>query len=188
MLPPRCAPVCAHSVLTRACMLCGARLCRYGVRPTTGCHLMSGTSVGAPVVTGALALLAIVVPEDVRWTVLNPASAKQILMHGASRVDGNNMFEQGAGVLNLIRSYEYLTTEFRPHVSFFPSALHFSQDDCPYAWPYCSQPLYTGAIPIVANVTILNSLAVASSIVGTPRWQPSEHGELLDVRASGERR
>jgi len=25
--------------------------------------------------------------------------------------------------------------------------------ECPYFWPYCSQPLYYGATPIVINVT-----------------------------------
>ena len=40
-----------------------------------------------------------------------------------------------------------------------PATLDFT--DCPYMWPYCDQPLYARAIPIIANVTILNALAVS---------------------------
>jgi subtilisin family serine protease len=72
-----------------------------GSKMTTGCKSLSGTSVASPVVAGAVCLLASVVPEKERWQLLNPASMKQALMEGALRLPGPNMFEQGAGRLNL---------------------------------------------------------------------------------------
>lgn len=90
--------------------------CRYGrVKPdivaygrevigskiTTGCKSLSGTSVASPVVAGAVCLLASVVPEENRWSILNPASMKQALIEGATQLVGPNIYEQGAGRLNL---------------------------------------------------------------------------------------
>jgi len=104
------------SVLPDEHALYGGEMCRYGrVKPdivaygrevigskmTTGCKSLSGTSVASPVVAGAVCLLASVVPEKERWQLLNPASMKQALMEGALRLPGPNMFEQGAGRLNL---------------------------------------------------------------------------------------
>jgi subtilisin family serine protease len=97
-------------------VLYGVNVCRYGrVKPdivaygrevigskmSTGCKSLSGTSVASPVVAGAVCLLASVVPEKERWQLLNPASMKQALVEGALRLPGPNMFEQGAGRLNL---------------------------------------------------------------------------------------
>lgn len=45
-----------------------------------------------------------------------------------------------------------------------PSYIDFTE--CPYFWPYCLQPLYYSAIPIIANVTILNGMDVVGEIVG----------------------
>ncbi len=39
-----------------------------------------------------------------RWKLLNPASMKQALVEGATRIDAPNMFEQGQGKLNLLAS------------------------------------------------------------------------------------
>jgi membrane-bound transcription factor site-1 protease len=72
-----------------------------GSKISTGCKSLSGTSVASPVVAGAVCLLASVVPEKDRWNLLNPASMKQALVEGALRLSGPNMFEQGAGRLNL---------------------------------------------------------------------------------------
>ena len=39
-----------------------------------------------------------------RWKLLNPASMKQALVEGASRIAAPSMYEQGQGKLNLIAS------------------------------------------------------------------------------------
>lgn len=72
-----------------------------GSKISTGCKSLSGTSVASPVVAGAVCLLASVISEKDRWNLLNPASMKQALVEGAFRLSGPNMFEQGAGRLNL---------------------------------------------------------------------------------------
>lgn len=53
-------------------------------------------------------------------------------------------------------------------------------------WPYCTQPLYYGSLPVIVNVTILNGLDVSGHIVGKPQWHPysPQHGQLLDVAIS----
>jgi hypothetical protein len=47
------------------------------------CHIifrtLSGTSVASPVVAGAVCLLASTLPEEKRWSLLNPASMKQVI-------------------------------------------------------------------------------------------------------------
>ena len=36
--------------------------------------------------------------------------------------------------------------------SLYPSYIDLTE--CPYMWPYCSQPIYYGAMPIIANVSM----------------------------------
>lgn len=72
-----------------------------GSKINSGCKSLSGTSVASPVVAGAVCLLASVIPDTIRWDIINPASMKQALIEGAARLDGPNIFEQGAGRLNL---------------------------------------------------------------------------------------
>ena len=56
---------------------------------------LSGTSVAAPVVAGAAALLLQVNPS------LTPTLVKAILMYSAQPLRNVNNFEQGAGVINI---------------------------------------------------------------------------------------
>ena len=72
-----------------------------GSKISTGCKSLSGTSVASPVVAGAICLLMSVIPEKSRKLILNPASMKQALVEGASKLPGPNMFEQGAGRIDL---------------------------------------------------------------------------------------
>ena len=51
-------------------------------------------------------------------------------------------------------------------------------------WPYCTQPLYHSALPVVVNCTVLNALAVAGSLAEPPEWRPdpsSPGGRYLSV-------
>lgn len=50
----------------------------YSSATYNGCRQLSGTSVSAPVVTGAISLLASSIPEEIRWDIINPASIKQV--------------------------------------------------------------------------------------------------------------
>lgn len=45
------------------------------------------------------------------------------------------------------------------------SPSYIDQTECPYMWPYCSQPIYYGGMPMIVNVTILNGMAVTGRIV-----------------------
>ena len=78
-----------------------------------GCRQLSGTSVASPVVAGAVTLLYSGVLH--RGAVINPASMKQALVASARRLPGVGMFEQGAGKLDLLRTYQTLST-YTPQV------------------------------------------------------------------------
>lgn len=140
-----------------------------GSRIDGGCRTLSGTSVASPVVAGAAALLASVVPTEIRWSIVNPASMKQALVHTATRLPGLNAFEQGGGRMDLDAAFHYLR-HYSPRVTLFPAALDFT--DCPYMWPYCAQPLFATSQPVVANVTVLNGIGSAARFLGAPLWVP----------------
>lgn len=72
-----------------------------GSKISTGCKSLSGTSVASPVVAGIVCLLVSVIPEASRKDLLNPASMKQALVEGAAKLSGPNMYEQGAGRVDL---------------------------------------------------------------------------------------
>jgi len=72
-----------------------------GSKISSGCKSLSGTSVASPVVAGVVCLLVSVIPESDRKNILNPASMKQALVEGAAKLAGPNMYEQGAGRVDL---------------------------------------------------------------------------------------
>lgn len=72
-----------------------------GSKISTGCKSLSGTSVASPVVAGIVCLLVSVIPEEKRKLIMNPASMKQALVEGAAKLSGSNMYEQGAGRVDL---------------------------------------------------------------------------------------
>ncbi|KAH3757854.1 membrane-bound transcription factor site-1 protease [Pelomyxa schiedti] len=142
-----------------------------------GCRVISGTSVAAPVVTGMLSLLASSLLKNGSEQHINPAAMKQVLLESGEHIYGYSIFEQGSGKINLHNAFEN-TKKFQPHLSLSPSVLDLT--DCPLMWPYCSQPMYYSAMPVVANVTILNSNSVVGFVKETA-WHPGIHGDLLEI-------
>ncbi|KAJ9538683.1 hypothetical protein OSB04_031416 [Centaurea solstitialis] len=150
-----------------------------GSKISTGCKTLSGTSVASPVVAGVVCLLVSVIPESDRKQILNPASMKQALVEGAAKLSGPNMYEQGAGRVDLLESYEILKS-YKPRASIFPSVLDYT--DCPYSWPFCQQPLYADAMPVLFNTTILNGMGVIGYVESPPVWHPAnEESNLLSI-------
>lgn len=146
-----------------------------------GCRSLSGTSVASPVVAGAVTLLMSGVLH--MGSAINPASMKQALMASARRLPGVPMFEQGWGKLDLVRAYQTLRS-YKRQATLSPSYLDLTE--CPYMWPYCTQPLYYGAMPVIVNVTILNGMGVTGTISGKPQWHPyiPQNGQFLDISIS----
>ena len=58
--------------------------------------------MACPVVAGAIALLASIVPEPRRWQLLNPGAIKQVLVESAHRLHRRSAYEQGAGTMDLL--------------------------------------------------------------------------------------
>ena len=151
-----------------------------------GCRSLSGTSVASPVVAGAVTLLASTVPIEKRWDILNPASMKQALVEGATRLEGSgdrSMYAQGAGKLNLVNAFEILR-DYAPRASLVPGSLDFENEaSCPYAWPHCTQPLYHGAMPFMFNATIVNGMGLGGWLAEPPRFEPNANGDENDLGA-----
>uniref|UniRef100_W8BU99 Membrane-bound transcription factor site-1 protease n=1 Tax=Ceratitis capitata TaxID=7213 RepID=W8BU99_CERCA len=145
-----------------------------------GCRSLSGTSVASPVVAGAVALIASGALS--KMNLLNPSSMKQILIEGAERLPDNNMFEQGHGKLDILKSMQLLLT-YEPRITLSPEYLDATES---YMWPYSSQPIFFGSMPIIVNVTILNGIAVTGEIKDAPKWHPytDKHGDILNVAVS----
>ncbi|KAL3666115.1 hypothetical protein V7S43_008906 [Phytophthora oleae] len=178
-----------------------------GADASGGCKVLSGTSASAPIVSASIALLASMIPSEERWNLLNPASMKQILLesadnlvarHDSEHVVRNHIFEQGNGVLNISKAsrvVESLWTRYQtaqnatqkdkevaPSVlkpSSFPDRIDTT--DCPRMWPYCSQPLYYNALPLMANLTIMNPASVVGTIKKPPQWISGTNGEHLTI-------
>ncbi|XP_017470330.1 PREDICTED: membrane-bound transcription factor site-1 protease isoform X2 [Rhagoletis zephyria] len=145
-----------------------------------GCRSLSGTSVASPVVAGAVALIASGALS--KLDLINPSSMKQILIEGAERLPDNNMFEQGHGKLDILKSMQLLLT-YEPKITLSPEYLDFTDS---YMWPYSSQPIFYGSMSVIANVTILNGIAVTGVIKEEPVWHPhaDRHGNILNVAVS----
>lgn len=155
----------------------------WGPTITGGCTKHSGTSVASPVIAGVLALLASVIPEETRWEAFNPASAKQVLLETAKRGAGKSMFEIGAGAItSSLEPAAQLLSKYRRRATFHPPTLQLAEKPCKYHWPYCAQSLYAGAIPTIANVTILNALGAHGYVARPPRWVGAANGEKVIVQ------
>ena len=156
----------------------------YGVsvsssRTSRGCRELSGTSVASPVITGAAALLASMVPEDVRWRVLNPGSLKQILVEGAVRDIEEHHHVRGVGLFDLAGSVQVLKA-YRPRASLIPDALDFT---LPVMWPHNFDKLYATRLPYIVNATIVNGMGVSGALENAPAFVPAdEGGRLLELR------
>uniref|UniRef100_M4BGK6 Uncharacterized protein n=1 Tax=Hyaloperonospora arabidopsidis (strain Emoy2) TaxID=559515 RepID=M4BGK6_HYAAE len=150
------------------------------------------------------------IPAEKRWSLLNAASMKQILLESSDKliarrdadyVVRGHIFEQGSGVLNISKASEMVERLWAQHQSAhnatqdghepsfsvlkpssFPDELDMT--DCPHMWPYCSQPLYHSALPLVTNLTILNPASVVGVIKSPPQWIVGTNGEYLAVSTS----
>jgi hypothetical protein len=93
---------------------------------------------------------------------------------------GSMWFSQA--LVGYSRAYQVFTSN-EPRASLAPASLDLTS--CPYMWPYCAQPIYYSAIPMVVNVTILNGMAVTGKIEGTPQWVPAKGAEgIVEVRST----
>ncbi|CAI5724931.1 unnamed protein product [Peronospora farinosa] len=152
------------------------------------CKVLSGISASAPIISASIAVLASMIPAEERWNLLNPASMKQILLessdklkerYGSDNVVRSHIFEQGSGARNISRASEIVKNLWP---SSFPDKLDMT--DCPRMWPYCLQPLYHSALPLMVNLTILNPTSVVGTIKSLPQWLAGTNGEHLLVSTS----
>ena len=147
------------------------------------CRTLSGTSVANPIVVASIALLlsSLSSPRHTarRSAVANVAAMKQILLSTANPVKGYSLFEQGSGVLNLTAAYSSLLAH-TPHVSAIPSHISNFNEDCPRLWPWCGQALFSSSQPLLAALTLLNSIASTGHIARIQFFESSTLGIFSD--------
>ncbi|CAI5702148.1 unnamed protein product [Peronospora effusa] len=78
------------------------------------------------------------------------------------------------------KGQDVVLSVFKP--SSFPDKLDMT--DCSRMWPYCLQPLYHSALPLMVNLTILNPTSVVGTIKSLPQWLAGTNGEYLLVSTS----
>jgi len=49
-------------------------------------------------------------------------------------------------------------SHYEPRASTVPANLDFTQ--CPFMWPFCKQPIYAHAMPLMFNATVLNGMGL----------------------------
>lgn len=142
------------------------------------CETTTGTSFSSPLLTGISSLLVSLMRQYGKGHYVNPASMKQAYIASAKKLQDSSIFEQGAGSINLAEAADYFL-HYEPVVSAHPDKLDLTS--CPYFWPYCAQPIYYSAFPVIVNITILNGIDVSGTIVNI-RWLPSAtHSTILKV-------
>ena len=154
--------------------------------PLGGCRVLSGTSVANPIITAAVALLLSAAKRPAtRMKVSNVAAMKQILMTSADVLTGDDtnptpsICEQGAGVINIDKAYDQMIIH-EPHVSLWPARISNRPADCPLLWPYCAHQLFVTSEPLLANITILNSVSSVGHILRIRYTETSSVGKAVD--------
>ena len=105
------------------------------------------------------------VPLSLNFTRANPASLKQILWSGASKLGRASIWEQGAGSVDAL-SVIAAAKAFHPSVVPFPKEVNFTEST--YWWPLSAQCIFPGKRAVKLNLTISNSFSKRSRIIRKP--------------------
>ncbi|KDO19379.1 hypothetical protein SPRG_15469 [Saprolegnia parasitica CBS 223.65] len=156
------------------------------------CTALNGTSMAAPLVTGAIALLLSAMTPAQRLRYGHVGFLKSLLLQSASRLpshprlhnEWHHVYEQGAGRLHLTQALARMESLMEdPRPTLLPASLDLT--DCPYMWPHCRQAFYFDAIPIVFNITVVHPTTATSRFASPPVWLPGLNGDLLTITTSG---
>ena len=55
-----------------------------------------------------------------------------------------------------------ILSNYEPRASIVPASLDFTQ--CPFMWPFCKQPIYAHAMPLMFNATVLNGMGLTGGL------------------------
>jgi subtilisin family serine protease len=127
---------------------------------------LSGTSMSAPMVSGAAALLFQMNPK------LTPTMAKMLLEYSAQPLNGVNMLEQGAGQLNIDGAVR-LGRTYRFDTDFDTFAQNTALRQAGIAFPVATSTIGGSTFPwaqgILTNYTYLKGQAIADNFQGVYR-------------------
>ena len=77
--------------------------------------------------------------------------ARVILLH--LRLRSGSVFSSADNL-----SSQEVLENYTPRASIVPAALDFRE--CPFLWPFCRQPIYAQAMPLMFNATVLNGMGL----------------------------
>jgi membrane-bound transcription factor site-1 protease len=110
------------------------------------CISKTGTSIATPIVSAAVALL-----QPNKFT---PGAIKIALLRTADRLDGESIFDQGAGKMNLEAARIALNVTSFNEIQTFPEDF---DNTLKYFYPFNLQPVYMESPPIVLNFSVFHS-------------------------------
>jgi hypothetical protein len=90
------------------------------------------------------------------------------------------MFEQGAGIFSFSQAFEKIK-KHENKLSVFPNVIKLTTGDS-YTYPYSLQPLYISQMPMVLNLTLMNSYSNKSYISGFEWQSASSLKNVIDVK------
>ena len=123
---------------------------------TGNCVMKSGTSLATGILTASLALIISYLKENNLERFVNPASLRQGILESGLVLNDASIFEQGAGVFDLKRTFEYFDN-YEEKMSIFPGEYNLTNGFY-YNLPYSNQPLYKNGMPTIFNLTLLNGI------------------------------
>ena len=121
-----------------------------------GCVMKSGTSLATGIVTASLALVISYLREKNMERFINPASLRQGILNSATILGEASIFEQGAGVFSLEKTFEYFDKN-QEKITLFPSEYNLTNGFY-YHLPYSNQPIYKNGMPTIFNLTLINGM------------------------------
>jgi len=127
------------------------------------CVMKSGTSLATGIITASLALIVSYLRMNNMERFINPASLRQAVLESAVVLGEASIFEQGAGVFDLKRTFEYFDKNTEK-ISLFPKEYNLSSGFY-YNLPYSNQPIYKNGMPMIFNLTLINGISDSKDLM-----------------------
>lgn len=62
----------------------------------------------------------------------------------------------------MVVCWQEILQNYVHRASVVPAKLDFTQ--CPFLWPFCRQPIYANAMPLMFNATVLNGMGLTGAV------------------------
>lgn len=142
------------------------------------CVMKSGTSLATGVITASLALIISYLRENNLENFINPATLRQCVLASGIIINDFTIYEQGAGLFNLKKAFEFFDS-YQEQMTVFPQSFNLSNNYF-YNLPYSNQPLYKNSMPNIFNITLLQGISNVNNIV-LEAWEWNDNSTIGKV-------